>query len=79
MTKNPKIIKITDEKEEIKSIQLYEYNSLGDPLLFKKIDKDGKVIVHWEYLYKYGKDNEKLLMEITDIQTNKKTKMEYEY
>lgn len=79
MSKNPKKITVTDENGKLKSIQIYEYNENGDPILFKKKDGTGKIVVDWVYEYKYGLNNEKLEMKIKDLQTKKETIMSYEY
>lgn len=79
MEKNPKKIVVKDKDQNIKSIQEYNYNEHGDPILFKKIDGNGKLIVHWVYEYKYDKLKRKTMMKISDIEDDKETIMEYEY
>ncbi len=79
MEKNPKRIVISDKEKKIKSIQEYEYNEVGDPILFKKVDGLGKLLIHWVYEYKYDSHGNKTMMKISDIGTGKETVMEYEY
>lgn len=79
MEKNPKKIVVRDKGQNIKSIQEYKYNEYGDPIFFKKIDGQGKTLVHWIYEYKYDKSKRKTMMKICDIGTDKETIMEYEY
>jgi len=79
MPKEPRRIVIKDKEQNIKSIQEYEYNSVGDPILFKKTDGENKILVHWTYEYKYNSEGEKIMMKISDLGTGKETIMEYEY
>ena len=76
---NPKKIVIRDKEQSIKSIQEYQYNEHGDPILFKKKDGLGKTLVHWIYEYRYDTLKRKTMMRISDLGTNKETIMEYEY
>lgn len=79
MEQNPKKIVVKDKEQKVKSVQEYRYNEYGDPVLFKKIDGLGKVLVHWIYEYKYDEFKRKTMMKISDIGTEKETIMEYEY
>ncbi|MGB6129019.1 MAG: hypothetical protein WBG30_09735 [Psychrilyobacter sp.] len=79
MEKNPKKITIRDKEQNIKSIQEYKYNEYGDPVIFKKMDSLGKIIIHWIYEYKYDKLKRKTMMKISDVGAGKETTMDYEY
>lgn len=79
MEKKPKKIVIKDENQNVKSIQEYNYNEHGDPILFKKINGIGETLIHWIYEYRYDISKRKTMMKISDIGANKETIMEYEY
>ena len=79
MEANPKKIVIKDKEGNIKSIQEYMHNKEGDPILFKKIDGKGTLLVHWIYEYNYDTRGRKIMMKISDLGTDKETIMEYEY
>ena len=79
MEQNPKKIVIRDKNQNVKSIQEYKYNEHGDPILFKKVDDKGKVLVHWVYEYIYDSKKRKTMMKISDLGIDRETIMEYEY
>ena len=79
MEKNPKKIVIRDKEQNIKSIQEYEYNEHGDPILFKKKNAIEEILIHWIYEYKYDELKRKTMMKISDVGADKETIMEYEY
>lgn len=78
LSDKPKLLIVKDKDGNVKNVQHFEHNENGDPLYYKKIEKD-TVVSELIYQYEYDNLGRRTRIKIEDVLKGTATIMEYTY